>query len=183
MGKALSTMKKFLLFAIVLSGTIFSGFAQTKSISELSIGGEFGIPVGEVSHFYGTVAGASLKLEIPVSVKSLSVTLTGGLSEFLDGLDYNGPVKSSLFAPLELGGKYYFSKIAYVEGDAGISYDINGNYASSKTAFIYSPIIGITAPRFKHKSTIDIGLRYESRVESGALVGQIALRLAYRFGL
>ena len=53
----------------------------------------------------------------------------------------------------------------------------------TNTAFIYSPVIGFSAPTRKHKGTVDIGLRYEGRGESGATVSQFALRIAYRFGL
>ena len=90
--------------------------------------------------------------------------------------------------PFEAGGKYYFSKIGYVEADFGISNNINTNYTAEKTAFIYSPVIGLSAPTNKpnkHKTTIDLGLRYEGRVESGGkkkLASWLCV-LAYRFGL
>ncbi len=177
-------MKYFLLFVIILSGTI-SCFAQTTPKDQLSIGPEYGLAAGQISSNYATVLGASVKFELPVSASQFNVTITGGITNYLVKLDYHGvlPLSSILYFPVELGGKYYFSKIAYVEGDAGVSFNANQYYTGSKTAFIYAPIIGVTAPTNKHKAAIDLGLRYEGRVENGVTVSQLALRLAYRFGI
>jgi hypothetical protein len=192
-------MKIVLLTFVVLGCMVFNCIAQktTKRDSvykaylylqtkpKLSIGGEFGLPTGQVTRVYGTVIGASFKFEIPLSEKPLSLTFTTGFSSYLDKLDNpdTTEVPNSSFVPIELGLRYYLSRIVYVEGDAGASFEVGGNYSASKAAFIYSPIIGVSALTNNHKATIDIGLRYESRVESGAAINEIALRLAYRFGL
>lgn len=172
---------------------VFSGHAQTKptlqtSVSskytpQLSIGGEFGVPTGDANQIYGKVIGASVKLELPVSASPFSFVITTGISSFLLKFNYAGVFNNATYAPLEAGGKYYFSKIGYFEGDLGLSSNISGNYSTSKNAFIYSPVIGLSAPTNKHKATVDMGIRYESRVENGGTVSQIALRMAYRFGI
>jgi|SRR6185437_6541652 len=177
-------MNKFLLSLVFLTGITYYSTAQTKSRSQLSLGGEFGFPTGQASQIYGTVLGASAKLEIPVSASPFYFTLTSGLSEYIVRLDYIGVINNAGYlVPLEAGGKYYFTKIGYFEADFGASANINSNYSASRTAFIYAPVLGFSAPTNKHKSTIDIGMRYEGRVESGGTVSQVAFRLAYRFGL
>jgi hypothetical protein len=186
-------MSKILLFIIVFSVTAFSSLAQTKPTlqtsvpskytPQLSIGGEFGVPTGDANQIYGKVIGASVKLELPVSTSPFSFVITTGISSFLLKFDYTGVFNNATYVPLEAGGKYYFSKIGYFEGDLGLSSNITGNYSTSKNAFIYSPVIGLSAPTNKHKATVDMGIRYESRVENSGTVNQIALRMAYRFGI
>jgi hypothetical protein len=146
--------------------------------------------VGSIASVYGTVLGASVKLEMPVYNRTF-LTITGGISDYLVKLDYTYPatagVKSYIppltFIPVEIGAKHYFSKLGYIEGDLGVSTITNGGVIGTREAFIFAPIIGFSAPVYKHKTKIDIGLRYEGRVENGGTVGQIAARLAYRFGL
>jgi len=176
-------MNKILLFVVLLAGSIFSSHAQTKPVAQLSIGGEFGLPTGQASQVYGSTVGASVKLELPVSASKFSFVIAGGISDYLVNVNYTGTLEAATYIPVEVGGKYYFSSIGYFEGDLGLSTDVNGNYSAEKNAFIYAPIIGFSAPTSKHKGTVDIGLRYEGRVESGGTVSQVALRLAYRFGL
>ncbi|BAU53100.1 hypothetical protein [Mucilaginibacter gotjawali] len=176
-------MNKFLLFIVFLSGITFGTSAQTKPSTQLSIGGEFGFPVGQAASVYGSVVGASVKLELPVSQAPFYFTVTAGITDYLVKLTYAGSLNPATYVPVEAGGKYYFSKISYVEGDLGWSSNINNNYTAAKGAFIFAPVIGFSAPVYKKKTKIDIGLRYEGRVEKGGTVGQIAGRLAYRFGL
>jgi hypothetical protein len=174
-------MKFVLLFVAVLFLGIVSCFAQTQTDNQLSLGVEYGVPTGSATAFYGTVLGASAKFEKPLTATPFSFTLTGGINAYIVKLDDNIAVDNAVYVPVELGGRYYFSKIAYFEGDLGASFNVNSNYSASRAAFIYAPIIGVSAPTNKHKSTIDIGLRYEGRVENGGTVSQVAIRLAYRF--
>jgi len=176
-------MNKFLLFIVFIFAMATGGYAQTNTQMHLSIGGEFGFPTGQASSVYGTVLGGSLKLEVPVSKSNFNIAFTTGYSIFLTRFNYPGTYTSSLYVPVEAGGRYYFSKIGYFEADLGFSAGLTGNYTPGSLAFIYSPVIGFSAPVYKHKSTIDIGFRYESRVESGNSVGQVAIRVAYRFGI
>ncbi|MEO6979096.1 MAG: hypothetical protein ABI113_11980 [Mucilaginibacter sp.] len=173
-------MKKTLLTSIIVLVCSLGVFSQVTMKPHLSIGAEYGLTTGNLSNYYGSVVGGSLKLELPVGSPQFNITGTIGYTRYLVRLDYNGPLglNAEKFIPVEIGAKYYFTKIAYFEGDAGISQNIQTNFTGSKTAFIYSPVIGISAPTNKHKSTIDIGLRFESRGNNH----QVAVRLAYRFG-
>jgi len=156
------------------------GFAQVTMKTHLSLGVEYGLTTGSLSDFYGSVIGTSVKIEVPVGSPDFNLTGTIGYTVYLVRLDYQGPLilNAEKFIPVEIGAKYYFTKIAYFEGDAGISQNVEGNFTGSKSAFIYSPMIGISAPSNNHKSTIDIGLRFESRGDNH----QVAVRVAYRFG-
>ncbi|WP_295673830.1 hypothetical protein [uncultured Mucilaginibacter sp.] len=186
-------MNKFLLLVVFLSGIAFSASAQTKPTPQLSIGGEFGFPAGKMANVYGSVIGASVKYEAPIASSRFNLTLTAGISDYLVKLTYTGSANPAFYVPIEIGGRYYFSKLGYVEADFGLSNNINNNknpiylngviVNAPKTAFIFSPVIGFSAPVYKKKTKIDIGFRYEGRVESGGPVGQIAARAAYRFGL
>jgi hypothetical protein len=176
-------MKFILLFTIAVFLGTASCLAQTKTNDQLSLGVEYGMPVGSATDFYGTVLGASAKLEFPVAASKLSITATAGLSTYIIKLDANVTADNLIYAPVEVGAKYYFSKIGYVEGDLGASADLNSNYGASKIGFIYAPVIGVSAPTNKHKATIDLGLRYDSRLADGSAVSQIAVRVAYRFKL
>jgi hypothetical protein len=178
------SMRKTLLFLVTFLIVALGAFAQVTMAPHVSVGGEYGLTTGNLSNAYGSVIGGSVKLEIPVSSPKFNLTATMGLTEYLVRLDYNGPpnLKPNQFLPVELGAKYYFSKIAYIEGDAGISLNLQDNFTGSPRAFIYSPVIGFSAPTTNHKGTIDLGLRYESRVQSAGNINQVALRLAYRFG-
>ncbi len=131
--------KLFLFIAFIFTG-LTAGYTQERSATALSIGGEFGFPAGAASSVYGSVLGASVKLELPVAKSNFHVDITSGYSIFLTKFNYGGPYSSSLYVPVEVGAGYYFSKIGYVEGDLGFSADVTGNYTSSSMAFIYSPL-------------------------------------------
>jgi len=184
-------MVKTLLIAFFISCTTLGAFSQTKSLPQLSVGGEFGLPVGYISSVYGSIFGASAKLEIPVSKAPLFLTITTGISAYVVKLDYVYPANATvetnipplIYIPVEVGAKYYFSKIGYFEGDIGISTNANSDVTNDKQAFIFAPIVGFSAPTNKHKATVDICLRYETRVVSDQYINQIALRVAYRFGI
>ena len=157
-----------------------------QRVVRLSIGVEYGIPVGQAADIYGTVIGGSLKVEVPVTKSKFDITFTLGYTTYLTKLDYTGSltdIKISQYLPVSLGGKYNFSRLFYIEGDAGISKDLTSYYSEKNIAFYYAPIVGISAATNKHKANIDISLRYDARAESGGTIGQIALRLAYKFGL
>ncbi len=174
-------MKRTLLSLFVLITGFSVAEAQVSMSPHFSAGIEYGQATGAISSFYGPVVGASAKFELPVANPNFEVTLTAGFSEYLVKLGYDGPLnlKAESFMPLETGVRYYFSRIAYFEADGGVSLNNQSGYTGPSSAFIYSPVIGVSAPTNKHKNTIDVGLRYESR-NGGS--NQVALRLAYRFG-
>jgi len=173
-------MKRTLLLVIAVLMCSLGGFAQVTMKTHLSLGVEYGLTTGSLSDFYGSVIGTSVKIEVPVGSPDFNLTGTIGYTAYLVRLDYQGPLilNAEKFIPVEIGAKYYFTKIAYFEGDAGISQNVQSNFTGSKSAFIYSPMIGISAPSNNHKSTIDLGLRFESRGDNH----QVAVRVAYRFG-
>ena len=173
-------MKRTLLVSAAILICSISARAQVTMKPHVSLGAEYGLTTGALSNYYGSVIGASFKVELPVWSPQFNLTGTIGYTGYLVRLDYHGPLSLATvqFIPVEIGAKYYFTRIAYFEGDAGFSQNIQSSFAGSKTAFIYSPVIGISAPTNKHKSTIDLGLRFESRGD----YSQVAVRLAYRFG-
>jgi len=112
-------MNKILPFVIILTGTILSCHTQTKPVPQLSIGGEFGLPTGQASLVYGATVGASVKLELPVSASKFSFVIARGISDYLVNVNYTGTLNAATYIPVEVGGKYYFSRIGYFEADLG----------------------------------------------------------------
>ncbi len=185
-------MIKTLLFVFFISCTALGAFAQTKSLPQLSFGADYGLPGGSATGIYGTAIGGSAKLELPVSHSKFNFVLTTGISEYILKFYYSGTAQNAtMITPLEVGGKYYFSKIGYVEADFGLAVDRYSEFLPNEpnavnvtnNGFVYSPGIGFTAPTRKHKAAVDIGLRYETRAESTQTMSQLALRVAYRFGI
>ncbi len=176
-------MKKFLLSLVLLTVTVICSFGQTATPPKLSIGPDLGIPVGDANTVYSGVIGASLKLELPVTPSSFNVTITSGFSDFMVKNMYNSYILNGTYIPVELGGRFFFDKTVYFEGDLGASFNVNSNYTGPKAAFIYAPMLGLTLPANNAKSSIDVALRYEGRSETGGTISQVALRVAYRFGL
>lgn len=176
-------MKKVTLSLIISTCFFFYSFGQTASTAKLSFGVDAGIPVGQGGNVYSSVLGASVKLELPVPSSSFNVTVTSGFSDFMVKNTYSGYIGNATYVPVEVGGKVYFGNVAYFEGDLGASINVNSNYSASKAAFMYAPALGFTLPDANAKSAVDIGIRYEGRVETGGTLSQVALRVAYRFGL
>jgi hypothetical protein len=175
-------MKKKLLVLAVLATAAFSSFAQTKQGAKLSIGADFGLPTGQADQIYSAVIGASIKLELPVNNNGFNFIVNTGFSNFIVKSAYSGYVLSANYVPVEIGGKYYVDPRFYFEGDLGVSFNVNSNYSASRAAFVYAPGIGLSFPNASG-SGLDASLRYEGRAEPGGTISQVALRLAYKFGL
>jgi hypothetical protein len=188
-------MKKTLLLLVFLCIAALNSFAQHGSTTKLSAGFDLGVPVGPASSTYGGTDGVSLKLEVPV-ITPLNITLTtgytgyvtkGGFSTGYDsyyGSYTNGAIAS--FIPLEAGAKVYVSRKFFIEGDFGASFNINSDYTlytGQKVGLIYAPILGMSIPLGSLKSSVDVSLRYESRIETGYNFSQVAARAAFSFGL
>jgi hypothetical protein len=174
-------MKLFLLTLLIMCGVAFTATAQNQNASKLSVGLDLGVPTGQANQIFDFVAGGSLKFETPVS-NAFNFTLTAGYSSFAVKSEYSGEIENGQYIPLEVGGKYYFNKMFYFEGDVGVSINVNSNYDGTRPAFIYAPALGVTLPT-QNGNAFDLGLRYEGRAESGGTVSQVALRVAYRFNL
>ncbi len=149
----------------------------------MSLGAEVGLPTGEAGTFYNIAPGASLKLEVPVSASMVNVTGSVGFSSFIPkGIYRDYGFSAATYVPVEAGVKVYVIPAFYINADAGASINVNRNYSATRTAFIYAPGLGVSIPA-GGLNAADIGLRYEGRAESGATVSQVALRIAYKFGL
>lgn len=170
-------MKKLLLLTAVAGLFAFSSVnAQTKT-PRLSVGAEFGFPMGNFGDVFNFGYGGSLQYQHPVA-PSILLTGSAGYTEFttkkVAGLSYGmGAI------PLKAGGRYYFGEnfFASAELGASISTETDGD-----TGFIYSPGIGIDYP-VSDKGSVELGARYEGWSYSGGTNGFIGLRLAYNFGL
>lgn len=177
-------MKKLLLSLALVAGLGFAANAQTEgAVRKLSIGAEFGLPVGDNSKD-NLIAGGSLQFEQPVA-KSLNLTISAGyLSNFLTG-DTKTLVKAAGFPtstgaiPLKAGAKYYFGGNFYGAGELGaaISTEDGGS-----TAFVVAPTLGASFS-VSDKSSLDFGVRYENWSKNGGSAGFIGLRAAFAFGL
>ncbi|WP_299586033.1 hypothetical protein [Mucilaginibacter sp.] len=166
-------MKKILLALVILGGTAFSSFAQTKSgDGKFSIGLEAGLPVGDIHNGYNYLIGGSLKYELPIAASTL-FTISAGYSSLhpksvLKDLGFG----SVGFIPVKVGIKYYIENGFFAEGQLGAAF---GTKSGTGTAFAYSPGIGYT-----FDGGFEVGVRYEGWSNNGT-IGQAALRLAYRF--
>jgi hypothetical protein len=175
-------MKKTLLLIIILSSAAVSSFGQTQSFPQLSIGPEAGLPSGVDQEAYSTVIGASLKLDIPVKTSPLHVVFTAGYEDFIVKSIYKDTILNAQYIPVEAGLKYFVDPNVYFEADAGASFNVNSNYSGGSAGFIYAPSLGIAVP-LSAKNGLDFNIRYEARVESEGSIKQVALRIAYSFGL
>jgi hypothetical protein len=184
-------MKKQLLtivFALLCAGV----FAQGKS-PKLSIGPEVGLPLGDYRYLYSFSLGGTAKLEIPINGSNFSISATAGYINYFGKnaqdyyfvgnriYNYTYKVKDAGFIPVKVGGKYYANKNVYLEGEVGIVSNVNSS--SDNIAFAFAPGIGISLPIHKSKNAFDLGFRYEGWSNNGAVINQLALRLAYKFRL
>ena len=173
-------MKKQLFTLLLVAGIAVSGFAQSKSDSlssarkgtKVSIGAEVGVPVGDASTGYNLVLGGSAKLELPTS-PSTYFTLSAGYNAFFLKSIFKGPgiTSTSGFVPVKAGLKCYTDNF-FFEAQAGIVW---ATKSGGGHAFAWSPGIG-----YSFNNGFEAGARYEGWTNDGT-VGQISLRLAYRF--
>ncbi|MDN3549809.1 hypothetical protein [Mucilaginibacter aquaedulcis] len=177
-------MKKILLTLIIVTATMFTTLAQTKiGNGKFSVGLEAGLPVGDASNYADYVIGGSLKYELPVA-NNLFITGTAGYSSIHAkgiNISFSSPNYSYEFhsdggsaglIPVKVGAKYYFDKRFFGEGQLGAAFTTSGN---GSTLFVYSPGVGYT-----FDGGFEAGFRYEAWSNNGT-IGQLALRLAYRF--
>ena len=207
-------MKKFYLLTLTVIFAVVTANAQgyysqyknnqpSASSLKINFGIDAGASVGTVSSYYPGAGGLTLGLEAPIKKTNVSVLFTtgytfyasdegyysGGYGYGYDGY-YGGDYINSyvaVFIPVELGLKAYIIKKLFIEGNAGVSFNVNTyphDYTNKSTAFMYSPGLGYSFPLgFRSANTFDLSLFYESRPESGGGYNQISLRAAYSFGL
>lgn len=175
-------MKKLLLLTAVAGLFAFTSVnAQTKT-PRLSVGAEFGFPMGTFGDSYNLGYGGSLQYQHPVAA-NLLVTGSAGYTQFtgkeqtLLGTTFKAPSFGTI--PVKAGARYYFGEsfFAGAELGAGFSTEKGGS-----TAFIYSPGVGVDFP-VSDTGSIELGARYEGWSANSNTSGFLGLRLAYNFGL
>ncbi|HEY8782997.1 MAG TPA: hypothetical protein VIM16_15330 [Mucilaginibacter sp.] len=179
--KFLPAITKLILLAIiVLVGTKLDNFAQTTSSSPAKEGGKFsigleaGLPAGDATNNYCTVAGGSLKYELPTAANTY-FTISAGYSAFHTKSDLKnlGYLSAYDFFPVKAGIKYYADDGSFLEGQSGIVFRPESD--GGGRLFVWAPGIG-----YSFGDGFEAGARYESWSNSAA-IGQIALRLSARF--
>lgn len=172
-----------MLLAIV-AGINFLANAQTeRAIRKLSLGADFGVPVGDFSKDR-ILVGGSLSYEHPIA-PSLSLTgSVGFLAKNITG-DTRTEFKASGWPtsisniPIKAGVKYYFGRYFYASGELGAAITTS---SGGGEGFVYAAGIGASLPVFK-KSSLDLGLRFENWSYGAGTDRFVALRAAYSFGL
>jgi hypothetical protein len=197
-------MKKILILILILSGAIYSASAQyynnNAPAPKIGFFLSSGVAVGAASGAYPDANGIGFRLELPVKRSPVSVVLSAGYTFYVSQGSYSPDYYSyydygysnyyssvASFIPVEAGIKIYLIHKFFIEGDAGVSFNVNSpssDYTGQATAFIYSPGAGYSFPLdYNNKSNIDISLIYENRVEPGGGYSQVALRGVWNFNL
>jgi hypothetical protein len=198
-------MKKPLFLILILFVFIPGAFAQyyhnDSAAPKFGFGLSSGVATGAASSVYPEAGGISLNAEFPLGKSQVSLLFTTGYTFYVSGGDYSlgyysyddyggstdyyGDVAS--FIPVEAGLKIYIHRKLFIEGFAGASFNVNtyaSDYTGRTTAFVYSPGIGYTlSERYSGRSSFDVGLMYENRIEPGGGYSQLALRAVWNFGL
>jgi hypothetical protein len=197
------SMKKLSLLLVIVAGAFYSASAQYYNNApqpKIGFGLSSGFAVGPVSSSFPEAGGISVNLELPVNKSQVSVLFSTGYTFYVAesgySLDfygggygastyYGGDVAS--FVPIEAGLKINVAPKFFIEGLAGVSFNVNGSpsyYTGQTTAFIYSPGLGYSFPLgFSEKSNLDVSLMYENRVEPGGGYSQIAVKGVWNFSL
>jgi hypothetical protein len=200
-------MKKTLLALLILASTCITAMAQTNDTRppRVAVGFNLGATVGPQSDNYPVASGFGIKFEFPIKSTPVSIMASAAytfiLSEaayFNDRRNYDnsfyGDAHIASFAPVELGVRVYMDGNLFVEGNAGVSFNLNenhSNYTGKKVALVIAPNIGY-AFRFKasKKYGLDLSLGYETRPENSQLrefgnygsYNQIAVRAVFSIG-
>jgi hypothetical protein len=185
-------MKRIVLLFIVLCNAICIAHAQTTDTAKsesahpslMSLGLDLGSAAGITRNTFNSTMGVSFKFEFPFPTKGLYLTLSAAYENFSTK---NTPALDTMqnghYIPLLAGLKYFVYKPIYIEGDIGESFNINSPFFGYQTAFIYSPVVGVSLPIQKNNAAIDIGVKYESRRSDAGNINQYAIRIAYKFKL
>jgi hypothetical protein len=187
-------MKKNILLLTLLFCMILGAYAQNNNGSKFGVGITSGVAVGPVSDAYPTAGELVLKFESPIQSSPLSLTISTGLTYYVSksgfGVGVYGGNSGSgtysygsvaVFVPVMAGAKIFVAKRVFIEGDAGVSFNINSNYldfTGKKMAFIYAANAGYAFPIGDlGKNSLDVGLGYENRVEQGGGFSQFMQKL------
>jgi hypothetical protein len=156
----------------------------------LSVGPEFGLPIGNLSQAYSWIFGGSIQADIPI-VNNLYAVVNFAYDDAYvktnPGADF--PSRNLQLITPKGGLKYFFfDNLIYVQGTAGVT--ILGNHADAgadKTSgFAYSPQVGVLL-KLAPKNYIDAGFYFQQAQSfwnsGGGNVSTLGLRLAYTLGL
>jgi hypothetical protein len=200
----MTTKRKIGVVTALLVCFGFTTYAQDQSIStgssnsnsntnkefRLSVGPEFGLPLGNFSSAYSWIFGGSIQADIPIVNNFYAVVNFGYQDAYVKtNSAENFPHRNLQLIPAVAGLKYFvFSDLIYVQGTAGAT--ILGNHSDAgadKTAgFTYSPAVGVLL-KLAPKNYIDAGFYFQQTQsfwnDGGGNVSSFGLRLAYSFGL
>ncbi|BAU55531.1 hypothetical protein [Mucilaginibacter gotjawali] len=196
-------MKKLSLIIAILFGAVYCASAQyynNAPTAKFGIGVSSGFATGAASGVFPEAGGISLNLDLPIDKSPLSFLVSTGYTFYVSGGGYSfdyygygygastyvsGDVAS--FIPVEAGLKLRFAHRLFVEGLAGVSFNVNAypsDYTGKATALIYSPGMGYSFPLdYNGRSNLDLSLNYENRQEPGGGYSQVALKAVWNFKL
>ena len=162
-------MKKIILASLILVTSIT---VNAQKNVKFSLGGELGVPTGNLNTLYSFAVGASAQADIALDNVS-AVTLNAGLVQMTGKKIKNTNLKYQSVAtiPLLVGVKYYFTPVVYGSAQLGTTIFTDGPYDGSK--FTYVPGIG-----FKLDKNIDLLVKYTGLSDAGGIFGT---RVAYVF--
>ncbi|HWB91820.1 MAG TPA: hypothetical protein VG605_08215 [Puia sp.] len=193
------TTRKIGVVTALLVSTAFTSQAQTSTTGgtpaatasnkefRLSVGPEFGLPLGDFNTAYNWTFGGSVQADIPI-VPNFYVTVNAGYDDaFVRTSETSG--RNLQLIPLKAGLKYFFvDNLVYVQGQAGAT--ILGNKtdagADKSAAFVYTPQVGVLI-KLAPKNYLDAGVYFQQtqsfwNAGSGNL-NQLGIRLAYTLGM
>jgi len=159
----------------------------TGSGIKLSVGPDFGLPIGSFHDRYKWSVGGSVQADFPILRDQLYITVNGGFQNYF-AKDVNGVSGQDLqLIPAKAGLKFFPVNHFYVQGEAGAAFLTNKSDvgATKSTAFVYAPQVGYQFP-LGNKNWLDAGVRFEGNTkftENGKSNNLLALRVAYSFGL
>lgn len=173
-------MKKVFLLTAIAGLFAFSSVKAQKDVAmtgpKLGIGAEFAFPTGTYGDVYKLGYGGSLLYQHPVAA-NLNLTGSAGYLSFKAKDSFGGGSYGSI--PVKAGARYFVAENFFIGGELGAAFSTE---SGGKTAFAYSPGIGIEFP-VSDGGAIELGGRYEGWSASSTTRSFIGLRLAYNFGL
>jgi hypothetical protein len=184
------------LFASVALTTFAQDQVQSSSAPassdkefRLSVGPDFGLPIGNFSNAYSWIFGGSVQADIPILSK-FYVTVNAGYDDAFvktnPGDDYSG--RNLQLIPVKAGLKYFvFGDLVYVQGQAGATFLGNKTDAGAdkSAGFTYSPQVGVLL-KLAPKNYIDAGFYWQQTQSfwtGGSDLNTLGVQVAYSFGL
>ena len=132
---------------------------------------EVSFPGGDYGDLFDVGFGGAGGLDIPVT-RALYATGSAGVTSF-----YRKDSETRTYIPMKVGAKYYFSRMIYGQAEIGTSVGVQ---QGAGTAFIFAPGAGISYP-VTERSSVNMGVRYESWSRDGGNIEQLALKVGYQF--